>query len=324
MASLSPPPPWALGTNQSSGLLDSANYGDGETAEQRLVPISQCLRGGGSIEASLAPPSISSNVSLDLLVLILSSQQQRLGPSKRRQAVRRSWAFAASEMDPSLGAPGASPSDLCSVRHLFVVGGGKSAARLGSSEQPSERDVLVLPVPDGYRQITAKVLAALKWVASHVSFKYLLKTDDDSFVCASRMLELLRTLPRRLLYLGVVNPAHKVITSGKKYGRWRDPVYVELFNRSVYAPYMQGAGYVLSADMVAMVVRRAEALPKLPAVEDALVGTLIEGEAQPTCAHLPPLHLPNSPPPSSLTRACAPAAAPGRQASGTRTATTTP
>jgi hypothetical protein len=74
-----------------------------------------------------------------------------------------------------------------------------------------------------------------------------------------------------------------VITTGATaYERWRDPEYVRLFNRSVYAPYMQGAGYILSADLAATAVRRAASLPRLPAVEDALVGALVEGAAEPT------------------------------------------
>ena len=39
-------------------------------------------------------------------------------------------------------------------------------------------------------------------------FKYLLKTDDDSFVCVARLLESLRLLPRTHIYLGVLNPQH--------------------------------------------------------------------------------------------------------------------
>ena len=45
---------------------------------------------------------------------------------------------------------------------------------------------------------------------------------------------------------------------------------------------MQGAGYVLSSDLVEHVARRAAPLPRLPAIEDALVGTLVEGHATPT------------------------------------------
>ena len=52
-------------------------------------------------------------------------------------------------------------------------------------------------------------------------------------------MELLRPLPRLSLYLGVVNRNHKVITTQH---RWADREYVKIFNRSVYPPYMQGAG----------------------------------------------------------------------------------
>ena len=54
-----------------------------------------------------------------------------------------------------------------------------------------------------------------------------------------RLLELLRPLPRLSLYLGVVNRNHKVIMTQH---RWADREYVKIFNRSVYPPYMQGAG----------------------------------------------------------------------------------
>ena len=240
-------------------------------AAARLVATAQCLHGGELGGGSASMPS------LDLLVLILSSQQQQLSPSRRRESVRRSWAFPMA----ILGAPNATAEEHCSMRHLFVVGGGTGAAHLGSPS--GESDVLVLPVADGYRQIAHKVLASLQWAVSQVRFRYLLKTDDDSYVCASRLLELLHPMPRAQLYLGVVNRDHKVIMAKGRtlYERWRDPTYIRLFNRSVYAPYMQGAGYVLSADAAQHVVARAQDLPAIPAIEDALVGTLLEGTASP-------------------------------------------
>ena len=260
--------------------------------------------------ASTAAGSTTAVVAVDLLVLILSSQQKRLNPSRRRMAVRRSWAHASLSSD--LGARESAASDLCSVRYVFVLGGGKGPARM------LRADVLELPVPDGYRQISAKVVGALRWAVGAAPFRYLLKTDDDSFVCVARLLELLRPLPRSKLYLGVINPKHNVITADTRtnYERWRDPDYVTFFNRSVYAPYMQvasnrglaascgrrslrcsmhalttpmsdfpcekGAGYILSADLAATAVARADVLPRLTAVEDALVGALVEGDAAST------------------------------------------
>eukprot|EP00966_Prymnesium_polylepis_P334621 7389993-Prymnesium_polylepis.1 len=184
----------------------------------------------------------SGAASVDLVVLILSSRHRELGPSKRRAAVRRAWAHASSlgplADDDSVGV--GAPAD-CAVRFLFVMGGGRRAHLW-------QGDVLVLPVADGYRQITQKVLVAFEWVAQNMAFKYLLKTDDDSFVCLARLLDLLLPLPRAALYLGVVNRDHAVVTSGRH--RWADREYAQLFNRTVYPPYMQGAGYVLSADLV--------------------------------------------------------------------------
>ena len=96
-------------------------------------------------------------------------------------------------------------------------------------------------------------MGAFAWAAAHVAFKYVLKTDDDSFVCVARLVERLRDAPRRGFYLGVVNAHHRVIqgATDPSYARWNDDAYVSLFNRTTYAPYMQGAGYVLSSDLVA-------------------------------------------------------------------------
>ena len=51
----------------------------------------------------------------------------------------------------------------------------------------------------------AQVIGAFDWALRSLSFKFLLKTDDDSFVCLARLLELLRPLPRAGLYLGYRN-----------------------------------------------------------------------------------------------------------------------
>ena len=233
--------------------------GEGRGSELQR-PQSECLgpaEGGG-------PPSY------DLVALILSSNQPGPEPERRRRAVRSSWAREGLR----LGAPreGAPP---CALRFLFVLGGA-AAARLRGDE-------LSLPVEDGYRALSYKVVGAMRWLLASVAFKFALKTDDDSFVCVARLLEQLHALPRTRVYLGAISRKRKVITdpSHADFARWGDRDYVALFNRSVYAAYMQGAGYVLSSDLVATVARRAAPLPRLPAIEDALVGTLVEGDATP-------------------------------------------
>lgn len=242
---------------------DAAHGEEGEpkaAAPSRLRrPRSECLR----------PPASDGQLSYDLVALVLSSNKAALQPGRRRQAVRQSWA----DEDARLGSPDdGAPS--CSLRVIFVLGG---------SEAPTLRgDELSLPVEDGYRQLSQKVLGAMAWLLDSVAFKFVLKTDDDSFVCLARLLALLHAFGGgggRGLYLGAISKKHKVITNPRHehFERWGDVEYVELFNRTVYATYMQGAGYVLSADLVDVATRRAAAIPRLPAIEDALVGTLVEG-----------------------------------------------
>lgn len=263
---------------RASDASDSSSVAAGASAKAP-APADAALHGGRTsprpATSQCLHGSAAAGLSHDLIILVLSSRQKQLNSTRRREVVRRSWVRDIAE--GMLGEADASATELCSVRHYFVVGDGRGAAHLWSD------DVLVLPVEDGYQQIVHKVVGALRWALATTSFKYLLKTDDDSFVCAARLLELLRSLPREHAYLGVLNAHRKVITSatGTKQSelRWRDLEYVDLFNRSVYAPYMQGAGYILSADLAATVVHRAEALRTLPPVEDALVGTLVEGEA---------------------------------------------
>lgn len=40
---------------------------------------------------------------------------------------------------------------------------------------------------EGYRNIGKKVLLGMQWAHEHLRFKYLLKTDDDAFVCLSKL-----------------------------------------------------------------------------------------------------------------------------------------
>ena len=274
-----PPPPIDSSAPRAAAALAArasaalpAAHGVGESAvDVPRAPESECLNSPEQQSGRL--------LSYDLVVLVLSSRRADMDAAERRTTVRRSWARVAAD---ELGAPlagasrggSAGSAGSCSVRTFFVLGGAKQP-RVGGD------DLLLLPVGDRYRQISQKVIAAMRWVVEHLSFKYLLKTDDDSFVCLSRLLEMLRAQPRQWMYLGTLNKNHSVITDPRHadYDRWRDPDYAQLFARQVYLPYMQGAGYVLSDDLVRWVEHRAAALPRLPAMEDALVGALVHGNA---------------------------------------------
>ncbi|CAN0444807.1 unnamed protein product, partial [Laminaria digitata] len=54
-------------------------------------------------------------------------------------------------------------------------------------------DILYVPVAEGYRNIVFKTKAMLCLVR-HFDFKFLLKADDDSFVCLARIASMLHDL----------------------------------------------------------------------------------------------------------------------------------
>mmetsp|Transcript_1974 Transcript_1974/g.6522 ORF Transcript_1974/g.6522 Transcript_1974/m.6522 type:complete len:246 (-) Transcript_1974:13-750(-) len=88
-------------------------------------------------------------------------------------------------------------------------------------------------------------------------------------------------MPWHGLYLGYKNKNRSIVTRARLAQRrstddmWEDEAYRRIFGGTQYAPYMQGAGYVLSRDLVAIAAHRAAGLPELPPIEDALIGALV-------------------------------------------------
>ena len=216
---------------------------------------------------------------LDLVVLILSRPSLYGGTTDSQRAVRATWAHW---------------KQPCAVRHWFVLG--------GAMRTYAQDDVLHVMAPEGYANITLKVLASMRWLlhggpnrahaaagvlgagavaasSQHGSvdgdrqrrlthgttahghlFHYLLKTDDDSYVCMGGVMRLLaQHLP---LYAGRAS-AERQISSRDKMGRRfdaKEPTYSDVFNRTGVYDYFQGAGYVLSAGLVEAVLENARRL----------------------------------------------------------------
>ena len=121
-----------------------------------------------------------------------------------------------------------------------------------------------LRVPSrGYRRISDKVISALQWAAEdHAEAEYVLKTDDDSFVCVTRLLERLHRVRAGLVGIACAGARrgggvrrggragrrvkftrHPVPVELREGNLWEDSAYVESFGRRVYPLYAQGAGY---------------------------------------------------------------------------------
>ena len=182
------------------------------------------------------------------------------------------------------------------MRALFVIGGlTDGVARVNGSLVNG--DELFLATDDSYAGLAAKVLDALAWAERHSdSFDYLLKVDDDTFVCPTMVVEWLQGQRRDRLYAGQPQYFYKG-RDGKEFsipiakeGRWANKPHFRIFGSSNYARYMLGGGYVLSVDAVRNVVRNARARGlfgtslrregNMPTIEDALIGRLLESSAE--------------------------------------------
>ena len=213
-----------------------------------------------------------------VLALVLSSDS--IHARAIRQRIRASWMAALP----------------ATMRALFVIGGlTDGVARVNGSLVNG--DELFLATDDSYAGLAAKVLDALAWAERHSdSFDYLLKVDDDTFVCPTMVVEWLQGQRRDRLYAGQPQYFYKG-GDGKEFsipiakeGRWANKPHFRIFGSSNYARYMLGGGYVLSVDAVRNVVRNARARGlfgttlrregNMPTAEDALIGRLLESSAE--------------------------------------------
>ncbi|KAJ4832964.1 hypothetical protein Tsubulata_010136 [Turnera subulata] len=192
---------------------------------------------------------------LDLFVGVFSTANN----FKRRMAVRRTW----------MQYPAVKTG---SVAVRFFVGLHKN--QLVNEELWTELqtygDIQLLPFVDYYSLITWKTVAICIYGAEVVSAKYLMKTDDDSFV---RVDEVLTSLSRAnvsngLLY-GLINfDAQPQRSTDSKwyisYEEWPEPTY---------PPWAHGPGYVVSSDIAKEIYERhRKGSLKMFKLEDVAMG----------------------------------------------------
>ena len=184
-----------------------------------------------------------------------------------RAATRQAWAHNL-------------PTRPCVARFWFVLGSTghmSNSEVLSSGQLERESDLLFVDAPEGYRNVTRKVLAAFDWLVHRqpMHFEYVFKTDDDAFICVGGLLRVLRR--QRPLYAGLAVPPQRVIVLPGH--RWQDLAYAKVFRRRMYLDYFQGLGYALRMELVRTVIANADRLglwtsDPPPANEDAWVGAL--------------------------------------------------
>ena len=129
-------------------------------------------------------PCLGNTSGADLLVLILS--RPTVEGALARSQLRRTWAQW--------------HSPTCVVRFRYVLGrppdNTSDEVRLLATAS-REPEVMLVNASDGYTILSHKVFAAFTLAVERESFAYLLKTDDDSYVCIGGMLRWLLEAQRK-------------------------------------------------------------------------------------------------------------------------------
>lgn len=223
----------------------------------------------------------------DLIIIILSAPNN----IEKRKSVRETWL--------KLYRPNHErhDHDQFKVRHYFTIGSlglNTNHMRQLDLEQSQNKDILLVPMYDHYKNLTEKVKSVFKWLDEQIDyglgFEYVLKCDDDSFVNLNALISELLNIERLYLISDLQNALQLILTkkssemtmnvqlndklasenhlnlywgyfSGtariKTKGKWKESDWIV---SDKYTPYALGGGYILSRNLIRYVARNAENL----------------------------------------------------------------
>ncbi|CAL1531596.1 unnamed protein product [Lymnaea stagnalis] len=200
-----------------------------------------------------------------LLVVIPSVIDHR----EMREAIRRTWIKAAE----TNSWPRANVT--VRLKHIFLFGYNKNSKlqdfRRLLRESHEHRDVVMVDFEDSYRNLTIKILSGLRWMTSFCPrAEFLLKVDEDTFINAPLMTELLlrvRQEERTGKYvLGLRHAYRQPVVA--RHGKWA--VSKEEYPLDYYPHYLYGHTYAISRLGVGELLDKSK-YARIIAPEDAYI-----------------------------------------------------
>lgn len=217
-------------------------------ANEAWLPSDSCT------DCSVRDPLELALLDPDLLMVLIHA---KANDKETRDAIRRSWLLPFRKLKNS------------PMQYQFLIGGKRlslSTMDMLVNESRENHDIVIFSsVDDSHFSLTQRTLEGFKYALQNFRFSYLMKCDDDSFVDLPRLLSELQERPRRdRLYWGEMVGSSPINGYGKyQETRWSVCDY--------YVPYALGGGYIVSRDLVELVVGQAEHLLKFHC-EDSSVG----------------------------------------------------
>lgn len=183
-----------------------------------------------------------------LLIFVSSAPDH----AERRLAIRRTWA---NRRDVSRW----------SVVVIFLIGApsGRDGQPLLDDESFGYHDIVQGDFIDSYRNLSIKSIVGLNWTREFCAgAEYVMKTDDDVYINVKLLVDFLRAQGRRRWIGGCIKQSRAPAPFD------RHGVQVPMVIG--HPPFVAGAGYVLSGDIVADLYQVALRKTLVP-VEDAFI-----------------------------------------------------
>ncbi|XP_045214067.2 beta-1,3-galactosyltransferase 1-like [Mercenaria mercenaria] len=155
------------------------------------------------------------------------------------------------------------------VRLMFLVGkdGDINTDRIVRNESRVYGDIVLADFVESYRNLTRKMLIALKWVSIYCSdVDFLMKVDEDVFVNIPQLAKNLHRRPYGIK--GSVYGYINVHSSVRRKGKWG--ISKDEFPLTNYPNYASGNSYVISGNIIPRMYMISEYLPYMP-IEDAFI-----------------------------------------------------
>lgn len=192
---------------------------------------------------------------------------------EKRQAIRETWMGAAISNDW----PRAKIDK--NVRHVFFMGIQSNFSQDALHELQEEYktfgDIVLVNIPEFYRNLSKKMLMALQWVQQYCpQADYVMKSDEDTFVNIPLLIQVLSYIAvKSKTSTFVVGKAHTSVkprvVRGGRWGVSKEEYPLEHFPR-----YLYGHSYVISRAGISALVRSSRRVKVIPAEDVYLTGIL--------------------------------------------------
>ncbi|CAG7887167.1 unnamed protein product [Brassica rapa] len=178
-----------------------------------------------------------------------------------RMAVRKTWM-----QHPSI------KSSLVVARFFVALHPRKEVNAMLKKEAEYFGDIVILPFMDRYELVVLKTIAICEFGVQNVTAPYIMKCDDDTFIRVESILKQIDGVSlEQSLYMGNLNLRHRPLRTGKWAVTWEE------WPESIYPPYANGPGYIISSNIAKYIVsQNSKQKLRLFKMEDVSMGMWVE------------------------------------------------